>query len=369
MGADMKVLVIGPSVKKALGGMAVVIRGIRESELLNSEFEIDIFPSYIDGNLALRLWYSVYGYIRFLFCYRKYDLFHINTAEKGSTFRKYFYLKKIKKAGKKAIVHIHGAKYLAFYDCLGGWGKRTVDQFFRQADLVLALSKSWKRELEARIPIDTCRTLNNGVDPEEFAGAQTDIWERRNRFLMLGRLGVRKGVYDLIDAMELALAQNPELRLCLAGDGEVEEVRALVKEKGLEKQITVYGWAGREEKLALLKEAGTVVLPSYYEGLPMAVLEGMAAGKAIISTTAGAIPEVVGEENGILIKPGDIPALAQSLVRCSSDREMLQRMSHRNRERAEQVFSIRHMHGQLAQYYRQVMGQEAGDCKGCQNIS
>ena len=226
----MKVLVIGPSVTGAPGGMAVVIRGIRESELLNSEFEIDIFPSYADGNLALRLGYSVFGYFRFLLCYRKYDLFHINTAEKGSTFRKNFYLKKIKKAGKKAIVHIHGAKYLAFYDCLGSRGKRIVDGFFHRADLVLALSESWRRELESRLRINTCRTLNNGVDPDEFAGADTDVWEHRNHFLMLGRLGVRKGVYDLIGAMELALGENPELRLCLAGDGEVEKVRALVKE-------------------------------------------------------------------------------------------------------------------------------------------
>lgn len=90
----MKVLVIGPSVTRAPGGMAVVIRGIRESELLNSEFEIDIFPSYVDGNLALRLGYSVFGYFRFLLCYRKYDLFHINTAEKEVPFEKIFILKK-----------------------------------------------------------------------------------------------------------------------------------------------------------------------------------------------------------------------------------------------------------------------------------
>ena len=98
------------------------------------------------------------------------------------------------------------------------------------------------------------------------------------------------------------------------------------------------------------------MLPSYYEGLPMAILEGMAAGKAVISTTAGAIPEVVGEENGILIKPGDVAALAQALLRCSRDRELLLGMSRKNRERAERVFSIRRMHEQLADYYRQVMG-------------
>lgn len=349
----MKVLVIGPSMTRALGGMAVVIRGIQESELLNREFDIDIFPSYIDGNLILRIWYSVFGYIRFLLRYKKYDLFHINTAEKGSTFRKNLYLKKIKRAGKKAIVHIHGAKYLEFYDHLGKGGKRTVEDFFHRADLVLALSESWKKELESRFHIDTCRTLNNGVDLSEFEKANTDVWERRNSFLMMGRLGERKGVYDLIEAMELALSQNPELTLCLAGDGEVEKVRALIAKKGLEKHITAPGWAGRKEKLELLENAGTVVLPSWYEGLPVSLLEGMAAGKAIISTTVGAIPEVITKENGILTEPGDIAALAEGLLRCSSDRGMLESMSRKNRERVQQVFSIRRMHEQLAEYYRQ----------------
>ena len=92
----MKILLIGPSETKARGGMSEVIRGIRESELLGNEFEIDSFPSYIDGSLPVRLLYCFYAYFRFMVCYRKYDLFHIHTAERGSTFRKNFYLKKIK---------------------------------------------------------------------------------------------------------------------------------------------------------------------------------------------------------------------------------------------------------------------------------
>lgn len=101
-----------------------------------------------------------------------------------------------------------------------------------------------------------------------------------------------------------------------------------------------------------------MVLPSYHEGLPMAILEGMAAGKAIISTVVGAIPEVVGEENGILVKPGDVPALAEALLRCSRDTEGLRNMGERNREKAEQRFGIRRIHRQLAGYYRQVMEKE-----------
>ncbi len=229
----MKILVIGPSEKESRGGMAEVARGIRESGFLSREFDIDLFPSYIDGSLPARLLYSVYGYLRFLRCYQKYDLFHLNAAEKGSTFRKYFYLRKIKKAEKKAIIHIHGASYLAFYDGLGSVGKRIVEGFFHQADLVLALSESWRRELENRFRIDTCRTLNNGVDLSEYKTAVIDVTKYRNSFLMLGRLGERKGVYDLINAVEIARRQNPGLHVILAGDGEIEKVRRLVAQKGL----------------------------------------------------------------------------------------------------------------------------------------
>ena len=238
----MKVLLIGPSETKARGGMSEVIKGIRESHALQREFEIESFPSYIDGCLAVRLLYSVYGYIRFLRCYKKYDLFHIHTAEKGSTFRKSLYLRKVKKAGKKAIIHIHGAEYLDFYDGLSRRKKKIVVRFFQRADLTLALSESWKRELEARFHMDACGTLYNGVSFSAFQRAVSEPAEHQNNFLMLGRLGARKGVYDLIDAMEIAVRQNPKLTLCIAGDGEVEKVRAIVAEKGLEQHISVPGW-------------------------------------------------------------------------------------------------------------------------------
>lgn len=351
----MKVLVVGPSDTGSRGGMAQVIGGIREDEFLNREFHIDIHPSYIDGSLAVRLGYSAWRYAKFLACYRRYDLFHIHMAERGSTFRKYLYLLAAKKAGKRVIVHIHGAEYLTFYDSLGKAGKRIVDRLFHQADLVLALSEHWKRELESRFHIDTIRILHNGVDLASLQTAVTDVGEHPDSFLMLGRMGGRKGTYDLVDAVEVAARENPRLKVCIAGDGETETVRALVAKKGLGQNITVLGWIDKEEKLERLRNASTVVLPSYYEGLPLSILEGMAAGKAILSTTVGAIPEVVDEENGILIRPGDVKALAKGLLYCSSDKERLKAMSENNRQKAKNDFSTSRMYRQLADYYRQVM--------------
>ncbi len=87
----MRILEIGPSETRSRGGMAEVIRDIRESEVLGRSFEIDSFPSYINGILPVRLLYTLYGCLRFLTCCRKYDLFHIHMSERGSVFRKYFY--------------------------------------------------------------------------------------------------------------------------------------------------------------------------------------------------------------------------------------------------------------------------------------
>lgn len=351
----MKVLVVGPSDTKSRGGMATVINGIRNSKVLNEKYDIDIFSSYIDGNILTRLLYSIYAYIRFLFVYKKYDLFHIHNASFGSTFRKRHYLRKIKKANKKAIAHVHGAKYLIFYDGLNDKKKAKVLDYLNSADIVIALSDDWKEKFENTFHITNCYSLNNGIDTEEFEKSVCDLEIYKNTFAFMGRLGERKGAYDLVDAVEIAVKVNPKIKVMMAGDGEIERVKHLIKSKSLESNIEVIGWIGFEEKINLLKKSATVVLPSYNEGLPMTVLEGMAAGKAIISTTVGAIPEVIKEENGILIEAGDIKTLADALVKCSTDIEMIKNMSVNNLEKIDREFSMKIMHEKLDEYYQDVM--------------
>lgn len=351
----MRILIIGPSDTKSHGGMATVINGIRNSKILNEKYDIDIFPSFIDGNIIIRFIYSLIAYLKFLIIYKKYDLFHIHTASFGSTFRKRYYLKAIKRAGKKAIVHIHGAKYLIFYVGLNSANQKKVVDFLNHADMVLALSDEWKRKFEETFHIMNCKSLPNGIDAEEFVNIACDLEQHKNEFVFLGRLGERKGVYDLVNAIEIAVKQNPNIKLYIAGDGEVDQIRALVADKGLQDVIDVVGWVDFAGKLSLLKKSATLVLPSYNEGLPMAVLEGMASGKAIISTRVGAIPEVIKEENGILITAGDVQQLADALIKCSKDLNMLKAMSKANTKKINDEFSIKIMHQKLEEYYGAVM--------------
>ncbi|MGN1016743.1 MAG: glycosyltransferase family 4 protein [Faecousia sp.] len=335
--------------------MATVIEEIEKDKKLHEQFDIDVYESYIDGNKLVRLLYSAYAFMKFCLTKRNYDLYHVHVASRGSTFRKGFYVDVIKKWNKKVILHVHGAQYLVFFDEISENKKKRVIEILKKADMVIALSQSWKEKFDKRFGLTNCSVLENGIDMERLAPAIQDPAIHRHAFVTLGRLGQRKGTYDLVEAVDIARKTVPNIKCYLAGDGDVEKVRELVKSRNLENNMEVVGWANSDKKLELLKSVSTVVLPSYNEGLPMSVLEGMACGKAIISTTVGAIPEVVGVENGILVEAGDVQALSEALVVCAQNLDRVKEMSKANMDKIQKQFSVRVMHDQLAQYYSSVL--------------
>lgn len=351
----MRVLVIGPSPKKSKGGMATVISEIQDDKELCQKYNIDIFESYIDGGVMIRTIYSIYAFLLFCLTRKGYDIYHIHMASRGSTFRKGFYVHMAKKWGKKVIVHIHGAQYMEFFEELSERKKRKVVDVLKSADCVIALSDEWKRKFEAAFGLTNCSVIENGIDLKRLERGQSDLVGTQKVFLMLGRLGERKGTYDLLDAVDIARNKIPDLKVYLAGDGEIEKIKEMVEKKKLQKYIKIVGWADFHTKLKLLKSCSTVILPSYNEGLPMAILEGMATGKAIISTYVGAIPEVIKEENGILVKPGDIEGLSQAIIRCSTDIKMLRRMAEKNVKKIHDHFSVEIMHKKLEKIYESIV--------------
>lgn len=352
-----KILIVGPSSTKSKGGMSTVIGEILEDNELKNKYDISAYESYIDGTKFRVLLYSIWAIFKFIVTgqAKKYDVYHIHAASYGSTFRKRIYLKIIKKYKKKVILHIHGAEYMVFFDKLSKKKKRQVIDTLQVADMVIVLSNEWKNKFDNKFGLTNCYVLENGINTEKLAPAIVDTKKNQTSFVTLGRLGKRKGTYDLVDAIEIARKKVPNIRCYLAGDGEIDKFCNIIVERGLQNNIEVVGWADFTKKLELLSKVSTVVLPSYNEGLPMSILEGMATGKAIISTTVGAIPEVVKEENGILIQPGDVQALADALVKCSTNLKMLEDMSQKNINKIYEQFSMKSMHLKLMSYYKQVI--------------
>lgn len=333
--------------------MATVIEEIEKDKMLNSQFKIDIFESYIDGNKFKVLLYSIFAFLKFYFTKNNYDVYHIHAASYGSTFRKGFYVRAAKKWGKRVILHIHGAEYMVFYE--KSRKKKKIISILNTADMVIALSQDWKEKFEKTFNLKNCRVLENGIDMERLAPAITKYEEHPYALVMLGRLGERKGTYDLIRAIEIVKNTIPDVVCYLAGDGEIQKCSAVVTEDGIEDNIKIVGWVEFEKKLDLLKKTGILILPSYNEGLPMAILEGMACGKVIISTNVGAIPEVVKEENGILISPGNIQSLAEAIIKCCTQKDYVENISRNNISKIEEGFSMISMHKKLSSYYQYVM--------------
>jgi glycosyltransferase involved in cell wall biosynthesis len=154
--------------------------------------------------------------------------------------------------------------------------------------------------------------VHNGVGLEAFESGPAWI-HTAPYFLGIGRIVAQKGFYELIKAY--AASGVTEIDLLLAGDGpDMERLCRLRAQLGLCGRVHFLGRAGRPAVHALMRGATGVVVPSLLEPFGIVSLEALAAGKALLASSVGGIPEVVPNGNGVrLVPPGDVDALAEGL--------------------------------------------------------
>ena len=127
---------------------------------------------------------------------------------------------------------------------------------------------------------------------------------------------------------------------------------------GLGNAVTFAGWVRGEEKLALLQEAALLALPSYAEGVPIAVLEAMAAGLPVVTTPVGGIPDLIADgRNGLLVQPGDVPALASAINRLLDDPALRGAMGDLNRQQVVAEYDVPRYVDRLLALYTDVTAQ------------
>jgi len=160
--------------------------------------------------------------------------------------------------------------------------------------------------------------------------------------LAVGRLVPVKGYDVLIEAVKLALPQIPGLHCIILGEGESRESLAKqIKECGLESRIRLVGYYGRNDTLMSLRACDFFVMPSRYEGTPIALLEAAALGCPIIASHSGGIPELVTHEEQALLVPAEDPdALAQALIRLSQNRKFASLLGMNAKTHVEANFNL-----------------------------
>jgi glycosyltransferase involved in cell wall biosynthesis len=320
-------------------------------------------PTHVDGSKIAKVFVAVHGGLRLvLVClFRRCDIVHIHMSAHASFFRKSVMVGVARFFRRGTLLHVHGSRFDVFHEGSSPSVKSRIRAVLERVDIVIALSDSWRSRLAGFAPEAEIRVLPNPVVADDFAPAaasRTDVPADGGTVLFLGAFGKRKGIYDLIEAMSVVVARRPGVTFELGGDKEVEEVRRLTEKSGVAKSVRMLGWVTGDVKIAAFARAHIYVLPSYHEGLPIGVLEAMAAGLPVVTTPVGGIPEVVKDGvNGLIVSPGDVKALGASILRLLEDAELRERMSGANVEFIRSRHDAPIVAATVCRWYNEVWGR------------
>ena len=276
-----EVLFLGVS-KKTKGGMTAVLVSY-DNYIENMRF----IPTWKLGNKLIKSWYALQALVRtwFLLTFdKRIKIVHIHGAANASFDRCKLFIHLAKKCGKKVILHEHAADFVEYYH--EAEDKQGITDTLKMCDALIVLSQSWKEYFSSiGMAKDKIHVLNNIVSPPEIA---------------------------------------PEKHTEVDGD-----IKAYIRENGLESFVTYEGWIAGQKKINCLNWEDVYILPSYNEGLPIAILEAMAYSHPIISTPVGGIPEIIKSgENGILVQPGDTKGIADAIKFYIENRDTIRKQGN-----------------------------------------
>lgn len=208
-------------------------------------------------------------------------------------------------------------RHCAFVVAVSSFGR---SQLYRWTD-----PSAWSKVRVVRCGVDA-RFLEYSSNSSNSVGPSEEP-----TLVCVGRLCAQKGQLLLIEAMARARSAGVRFKLVLAGDGEMRtQIEARASELGIRSYIRITGWIGSDQVRAEILAARAMVLPSFAEGLPVALMEAMALGRPVITTMIAGIPELVQQGfNGWLLPAGNVDALVDALVDCCSRKpEELRAMGH-----------------------------------------
>jgi glycosyltransferase involved in cell wall biosynthesis len=321
-----KILMVGQT-PPPIGGVTEQIRILVNSDLSNLVSLFHISPGRDTNCIGIRkVANSALFILKVLFfsIYRKADVVHLHTSSYTGFYEKGIIAVILRILTKKVLLQIHGGDFDRFYEYSNfRWFIRLTLSIVNK---VLVLSDGWKDKISEFAQHADINVYNNSIDMGIFSNIYL---QRRNRetfrILFAGGILKAKGVFDILEIAQSF--KGKKVSFDLLGDGtEYNKVKTMIDEFGLKDMVFLHGWKTGDEKLRYFKNASIFILPSYIEGQPVAILEAMAAGLPVVSTTVGSIPEIVSDKRGILCKPGDIQAYKtaiDTLIKNDSLRESM----------------------------------------------
>jgi glycosyltransferase involved in cell wall biosynthesis len=219
-----------------------------------------------------------------------------------------------------------------------------------------------QRLLNSGVAATKIRTIANGIDVEPFEHALPSPalnFDGNKVIGMVARLDLQKGFEYLLRAAHQLCGTFPALKVVIAGEGpDRQAIENMIQRFGLQSSVILAGH--HSDMPGIYAAIDIFVLPSLNEGLPMTILEAMAASKPVIATRVGAIPSVIKEgETGLLVDPGDADGLRDALARLLSDSDLCQRLGAAGHDWVRRNYTSEAMAMKYRQMYGEVLGVPA----------
>jgi glycosyltransferase involved in cell wall biosynthesis len=346
-----RILMVGTA-PEGRGGVAALVSVLRAGGLFE-QASVRYVSTHREGSFFTKLGAAAGGFLQALAClWRRPAIVHAHVASHASFARKSLLLWLARCAGCQTIFHLHGGGFRQFATLRSGvLMRRWIRHTLERSSLVIALTEGWAAFVRGFAPRARVAVVPNAVPLPRRLDNRGERAEP-GRIFFLGRVEAAKGVGELLDAAAILAPRFPALRLVLAGSGDLDAWRREAAGRGIGDRVELTGWLDAGACADQLARASVFCLPSHAEGLPMALLEAMAAGKAVVASAVGGIPEALREgENGLLVPPRDGAALAAALARVLEDADLRARLGAQARGTVAQHYSTEAVCGRLAAIY------------------
>lgn len=225
-------------------------------------------------------------------------------------------------------------------------------KLLKRADLITTVANSVAKELKEYYScLDGITVVGNGVNEKIFAPNKNKPDEKY--ILYTGRLGYRKGLFDLIECGKYICNKYSDVNFIIVGDGMLRnELQMRIKNLELDRRIIIKGHVSKSELIELYQNATIFVMPSHYEGLPTVLLEAMACGLPIVSTAvSGNLDVIENDKNGLLIPPKSPKEMANAISLLLEDDSLRRDFGRAARKTIEEKFTWDIVSNKILQCY------------------
>lgn len=351
----MKILLCSPVVGVSAtnpGGIAVWEQNIiNHYKVHPDDMQIDVQScdrrEYINENTGnvKRVWCGIKDYIRIIkeikarFEVTHYDAVHMCTTASLSLIKDYVTFRIAKRKGIQTVLHFHFGRIPRLFN-ENTWETKLLKRVLKIADKIIVMDNYSYDTLRSN-GYENVFNVPNPLSPsvlqeiEKFSGIQ----RKPRQILYAGRVFRLKGIYELVEACK----GIPEVSLRVVGHVDFSDKQTLAALANGESWLDFAGPVAHEQVIKELLACDVFALPSYSEGFPNAIIEGMACGTPIVATPVGAMPDMLNvntEPCGICVPVKDVVSLREALSALLDDEETKELYGRRARKRVSEMYSI-----------------------------